>query len=128
MLAYPEYQYFIVKDEFQIYFPEGDFDIGLLAEWYRVIPTHPTDYKFYGDNTDLLKRHFQKFSAFSEVKTKMNNDMHSNPFLTVWCMAIYNTEKELVGFAAQEFVEGKPAEKKIQYYIELDDEEYCFPV
>ena len=121
MLAYSEYQYFIVKDEFQIYFPEGDYDIGLLAEWYKVIPTHPTDYKYYGDNVDLLKRHFEKFSDFSGVKTKMNNDMHSNSFLTVWCTAIYNAERELVGFAAQEYVHDKPEERKILYFNELKE-------
>ena len=121
MLVYTEYEYFIAKDEFQVYFPEGgNYNIEMLAEWYRVIPTHPTDCKYYGDNVDLLKRHFEKFSEFSGVKTKMNNDMHSNSFLTVWCLAIYNAEQELVGFAAQEWLDGKPGETKIEYYNELN--------
>lgn len=121
MLTFSEYEYFIVKDEFQIYFPEKDFDINLLAEWYRVIPTHPTDYKYYGDNINLLKDHFTRFCGTPDVKTKMNNDMHSNSFLTVWCIAIYNAEQELVGFAAQEFFDNKPQEKKIRYYGELKE-------
>lgn len=121
MLAYSEYEYFIVKDEFQIYFPEGDYDIGLLAEWYKIIPTNPTDYKYYGDNIDLLKRHFEKFTNFSGVKSKMNNDMHSNNFLTIWCLTIYNAERELVGFAAQEYLQKGPGEKKILYFGELKE-------
>ena len=120
MLSFSEYQYFIVKDEFQIYFPEGDYDINLLVDWYKTIPTHPTDYKYYGDNTDLLKRHFEKFMNFSGVKTKMNNDMNANSFLTVWCIAIYDAERELKGFAAQEFIGDKPGEKKIRYFGELN--------
>ena len=122
MLVYTEYQYFIVKDEFQIYFPEGDYDITLLAEWYKVIPTHPTDCKYYGDNTELLKRHFERFCGTPDVKTKMNNDMQSNLFLTVWCIAIYNAEQELVGFAAQEYIHDKPEEKKVLYYNELNED------
>ena len=53
----------------------------------------------------------------------MNNDMHSNHFLTVWCLAIYNSEHELVGFSAQEYIEGKPADKKILYFNELNDKQ-----
>ena len=116
MIVGSEWEYFIVKDEFQLYFPEGDYNINLLAEWYKIIPTRGEKIGYYGDNIDLLKRHFKKFSDFGDVKTKMNNDMHSNNFLTVWCLAIYNSEHELVGFSAQEYIEGKPAEKKIQYY------------
>jgi len=119
MLVFSTYEYFIVKDEFQIFFPEGDYDINTLSEWYQINPTKPTDYKYYGDNQDLLKNHFTRFSGTPDVKTKMNNDMHSNPFLTIWCIAIYNADQELVGFAAQEYTNGKPAERKIKYYQEL---------
>lgn len=119
MIVGSEWEYFIVKDEFQFYFPEGDYDINLLAEWYKIIPTRGEKIGYYGDNIDLLKRHFQKFSDFGDVKIKMTNDFHSNPILTVWCLAVYNMEQELVGFAAQEFVQGKPAAKKIVYFSEL---------
>lgn len=124
MIAYSEWEYTIVKDEFQLYFPEGDYDINLLAEWYKVIPTKGEKIAYYGDNTKILKQHFENFLDFSGVKTKSNNDMHSNSFLTVWCLAIYNAQQELTGFAAQEFIEGKPAQKKILYFNEL--REQCF--
>ena len=122
MIAYSDWEYFIVKDEFQLYFPEGDYDINLLTEWYQVIPTKAEKISYYGDNIKILKEHFEKFVNFGDIKTKMINDMHTNNFLTIWCLAIYNTEQELVGFAAQEFVQGKPAEKKIRYFDELNGE------
>ena len=115
-----EWEYYIVKDEFLLYFPEGDYDIHLLVDWYKTIPTHPEKIAYYGDNTDLLKRHFEKFSTFTEVHTKVTNDFHSNLVLYVWCIAIYNLRGELVGFSAQEFIEGKPANKKICYFGELE--------
>lgn len=114
-----EWEYYIAKDEFTLPFPEGDYDINLLVEWYRVIPTKPQKISYYGDNTKILKDHFSRFTDFGDVKTKLNNDMHSNHFLTIWCMAIYNMERELVGFAAQEYIGDKPAEKKICYFDEL---------
>lgn len=121
MEAYTEWEYYIVKDEYFLYFPEGNYDIHSLVDWYKTIPTHPNKIAYYGDNIELLKRHFEKFSTFTEVHTKSTNDFHSNPVLYVWCMAIYNSERDLVGFAAQEFVEGKPADKKIKYFGELID-------
>lgn len=123
MEYYAEWDYVVVKDEFQIFFPEGNYDINSLAEWYRVIPTKSEKIAYYGDNIELLKEHFSKFTEFGGVKTKFNNDMHSNQFLTVWCLAIYNSECELVGFSAQEFIEGKPADKKIKYFGELSDKQ-----
>ena len=121
MLHQSQWEYFIAKEEFQLYFPEGDYDIDLLLEWYKVIPTKTESFAYYGDNTKILKDHFSKFTEFSDVKTKLNNDMHSNSFLTIWCMSIYNSEYELVGFSAQEFIEGKPADKKIKYFGDLND-------
>lgn len=123
MLGMPEWEYFIVKDEFQIYLPEGGYTIDNLVEWYRVIPTKSEKISYYGDNTELLKQHFTILTEFGDVKTKIGNDMHSNKFLTIWCMAIYNLELKLVGFAAQEFIEGKPADKKIKYFGELSDKQ-----
>ena len=123
MLCHSNWEYFIAKDEFQINFPEGDYDIGVLVDWYRVIPTKSENFSYYGDNIEILKDHFSKFTEFGDVKTKMNNDMHSNHFLTVWCLVIYNSEHELVGFSAQEYIEGKPADKKILYFNELNDKQ-----
>ena len=123
MLYHAQWEYSIVKDEFQISFPEGDYDINLLAEWYQVIPTKSENFSYYGDNTKILKEHFSKFTEFGDVKTKLNNDMHANHFLTIWCLAIYNAECELVGFSAQEFIEGKSANKKIKYFGELSDQQ-----
>ena len=119
MWCHSEWEYFVGKDVFQFYFPNGDYDIYTLAEWYRVIPTQPEKISYYGDNIPLLKQHFENFAMFDSVKTKVGNDLHSNTFLTVWCMAIYNTESELVGFAAQEYINGKAADKKILYFGEL---------
>lgn len=121
MFSMSEWEYYIVKDEFQIYFPEGEYTIDELAEWYRIIPTEGEKISYYGDNIDLLKRHFTNFVNFGGVKTKLSNDMHSNKFLVVLCMVIYNVEQEMVGFAAQEFIEGNPADKKIKYFGELID-------
>lgn len=123
MEGFSEWVYSIVKDEYFLYFPEGDYDINLLADWYKTIPTHSEKIAYYGDNTKILKEHFSKFVEFGDVKTKINNDMHANQFLTVWCLAIYNTECELVGFSAQEFIEGKPVDKKIKYFGELSDKQ-----
>lgn len=120
MKCYAEWEYYIAKDEFQIYFPEGDYDINSLIEWYRTIPTQPEKISYYGDNTQILKRHFENFVDFKGIKTKFNNDMYSNSFLTVWCLAIYNTEEELVGFAAQEYIEDKPQQRKISYFGNLN--------
>ena len=119
MVSFSEWEYFIAKDKFQLYFPEGDYDIDLLIEWYKVIPTKLEKISYYGDNTKILKDHFSKFTDFGDVKTKKDNDTHANSFLTVWCMTIYNSEMELLGFSAQEFIQGKPAEKKIRYFKEL---------
>lgn len=124
MLGMSEWEYFIVKDEFQIYFPEGPYTIDRLVDWYKIIPTKPEKISYYGDNTELLKQHFTIFTEFGDVKTKIGNDMHSNHFLTIWCMAIYDLEEELVGFAAQEFLDDKPGEKKIRYFGELNEQYY----
>lgn len=121
MEAFSEWEYYIGKDEFQLYFPEGNYNIQTLADWYKVIPTQSEKIAFYGDNVDLLKRHFEKFTHSSNIKTKMNNDMESNSFLTVWCLTIYNAERELVGFAAQEYLQKGPGEKKILYFDELKE-------
>ena len=114
-----DWQFKVVKDEFFLYFPEGDYDIDTLVDWYRTIPTRPDTVAYYGDNINLLKQHFEKFAAFSEIRTKSTNDFHSNPVLYVWCMAIYNWEMELVGFAAQELINDESANKKIRYFGEL---------
>ena len=114
-----EWEYKVVKDEFFLYFPEGDYNIGTLLEWYKVVPTNPNTIAYYGDNVELLKRHFERFSQFDDVHTKNGNDFHSNPLLYVHCMAVYNSESELVGFAAQEYIEGKAADKKFLYLNEL---------
>ena len=124
MEGYTEWEYKITKDLFQLYFPEGEYDIYTLAEWYRTIPTHPDAIAYYGDRVDLLKRHFELFTNCDEIKTKAVNDFHSNPFINVWCMTIYNAEMELVGFAAQEVSEylakgGIKGEKKVIYFNEL---------
>ena len=113
-----QWEYRVVKDEFQIFFPEGDYDIDTLIDWYKIIPTKGKELAYYGDNVDLLKRHFEHFTAF-EIKTKCTNDFHSNKVLTIWCVAIYNWEMELVGFAAQEYMKDKPEAKKIRYFGEL---------
>lgn len=120
MEFYSEWEYVIVKDEFQIFFPEGDYDIKLLAEWYKIIPTKSEKISYYGDNIQMIKHHFTNFVKYGNTKTKLVNDMHSNEFLNVWCMAIYNSESELVGFAAQEYTDKGPAEKKFVYFNELN--------
>ena len=119
MEAYSQWEYKVVKDEFSLYFPEGDYDINVLADWYKTIPTHPEVLTYYGDNEELLKQHFEKFSMFSEVRSKITNDLHSNSILYVWCLAIYNSQMELVGFAAQEIKDSCKGEKKILYFKEL---------
>lgn len=121
MDCYTEWEYVVAKDDFHIYFPEGDYDIVTLAEWYKIIPTNSEKIGYYGDNETLLKQHFEKFSKFEEVWTKSTNDFHSNSILYVHCMVIYNSENDLVGFAAQELIEGKPADKKILYFNKLRD-------
>lgn len=124
MEYYSEWNYVVVKDEFQIFFPEGDYDINSLAEWYRVIPTKSEKIAYYGDNIELLKRHFDNFVNCSNTKTKLVNDTHSNEFLNVWCMAIYDSECSLVAFAAQEYSSKGATGKKILYFNELREE--CF--
>lgn len=119
MEYYAEWDYVVVKDEFQVFFPEGDYDINSLAEWYKVIPTKSEKIAYYGDNIELLKRHFDNFVNYSNTKTKLVNDMHSNEFLNVWCMAIYDSECNLVAFAAQEYSAKGATEKKILYFNEL---------
>ena len=121
MICYSQWEYKIVKDEFQVYFPEDDFSVPLLKEWYEIIPTKGEVIAYYGDNTWKLKQHFERFCGTPDVKTKINNDMYSNKFLTIWCLAIYDSQNNLVGFAAQEIEEGKPTKKKIYYYNELND-------
>lgn len=112
------WDYVIAQDSFQIYFPEGDYDINLLLEWYNVIPTKPEKISYYGDNIELVKQHFQKFTDnMGEVRTKLTNDYHSNNILKVYCLVLLNTRGEVVGFAAQEFCKGFAANKKILYSI-----------
>jgi len=121
MIGRTDWDYFIVKDNFQIFFPEGNYDVRLLAEWYRIIPTKAEKIAYYGDNTEMVKDHLHRFMVHGDVKTRMGNDMHSSPFLNVWCMAIYNYEMELVGFAAQEYSESNGAgEKQIVFFEELN--------
>lgn len=119
MEAYSEWEYKVVKDSFLLYFPEGEYDIHTLAEWYKTIPTHPEPIAYYGDRVDLLKQHFSKYINFNEINTKWTNDYSSNPVLYVWCLAIYNVEGELVGFAAEENDNRSKGEKKILYFGEL---------
>lgn len=114
-----DWDFVIMKDEFQLFFPDGDYDIYTLAAWYKTIPTKPEKIAFYGDNENLLKRHFEEFREYSNIKSKITNDLHSNKILNVWCLAIYNSESELVGFAAQEYINGFAADKKILYFGEL---------
>ena len=121
MEAYSQWEYKVVKDEFVLYFPEGDYDIHTLADWYKTIPTLSEVLAYYGDNTKLLKEHFSKFVNFDEINTKWTNDFRSNPILYVWCLAIYNSQMELVGFAAQEIKDGFKGEKKILYFGELKE-------
>lgn len=119
MEFYSQWDYYIASDEFQVYFPEGDYTIADLVDWYKTIPTHPKKISYYGDNIELLKRHFEKFVSFSDVHSKLTNDHHSNSILKVFCLAIYNLEGDLLGFAAQEYRNGFPADKKISYFREL---------
>ena len=119
MESFSEWDFKVVKDEFSLYFPEGEYDIHSLAEWYRTIPTHPENIAYYGDNINLLKQHFTKFANFEAINSKWTNDIHSNPILYVWCLAIYDSERNLVGFAAQEIKDGFKGEKKILYFDEL---------
>ena len=119
MEGYTEWEYKVVKDEFFLYFPEGEYDIHTLAEWYKTIPTHPETIAYYGDRIDLLKQHFSKYINFKEINTKWINDFSSNPVLYVWCLAIYNSQMELVGFAAEENNNNLRGEKKILYFGEL---------
>ena len=123
MEGYTEWEYYIAKANFHIFFPDGDYNIQTLVDWYKVIPTKAEKISYYGDNIELLKGHFEKFSMFDIVKTKISNDTHSNKFLNIWCTAIYNSDMELVAFAAQEFIEGKSADKKIKYFGELNGEQ-----
>ena len=121
MENYPEYQYYIVKDEFQIYFPKEDYTIDELLYWYKITPTQPKKISYYGKHDEsLMKEHFKQF-AFLDVKSKISNDLHSNQFLTVWCIAIYNDMGILEGFSAQEIKNSFPAEKKISYLMTLQD-------
>lgn len=120
------WDYVIAEDEFQVFFPEGDYNIDSILEWYKIIPTTPRIFSYYGGNIDLLKRHFELFSNFSDVRTKVTNDFHSNTILSIWCMTIYDKQGILVGFAAQEYLDGFAASKKILYLNDLDNVEYCF--
>ena len=128
MQKYPEWQYTIVKDEFSLYFPEGDYDIETLANWYRIVPTKGEEIAYYGNDVELVKRHFEKFSTSNDVHSKVINDVHSNPVLYIWCMAIYDKEGTMVGFAAQQYLNDSPAFKKFLYFNEFDTNEYCFMV
>lgn len=112
------WDYVIAQDSFQIYFPEGDYDINLLSEWYNVIPTNPEKISYYGANIELVKQHFQKFTDnMGEVRTKLTNDHHSNNILKVYCLVLLNAYGKVIGFAAQEFYKGFAANKKILYFI-----------
>ena len=124
MEGYTEWEYYIAKDLFHLYFPEGEYNIYTLAEWYKVIPTKAEKIAYYGDRVDLLKQHFEQLVTCSDIKTKITNDIHSNAILNIWCLTIYNVEGELVGFAAQEVEEyltkgSIKGEKKIIFFNEL---------
>ena len=117
----PLYDYCIAQDSFTIFFPEdGDFDIQLLFEWYKIIPTEPKRIAYYGDNIDLLKRHFDKFILSNNIKTRLTNGFHSEQCLNVSVMTIYNSMGDLQGFAAQEWINDWGAEIKILYLDELE--------
>ena len=111
-----ECEYYIAVDSFDINFPEGDYTIDDLKEWYEVIPTEPKVIGYYGDNIDLMVKHFQNFSG-SLVKTRMGNDMHSDKILHVQVLVIYTMNNHLQGFAVQEWVNGFGSEVKIEYYL-----------
>lgn len=110
-----QWEYAIVMDSFDINFPEGDYDIDLLEEWYSIIPTEPKLIGHYGDNTKIIEEHFQNFSR-GLVKTKMGNDMHSDKILHMQVLVLYDRDFGICGFAAQEWENGFGSEVKIKYY------------
>ena len=120
-MYFPLFDYYIAQDSFTIFFPEDeDFDIQLLLEWYKTIPTEPKEIAYYGDNTNLLKEHFNKFVLSGNIKTRRSNDLHAEQCLVVNVMTIYNSTGDLQGFAAQEWINGWGTEKKILYLDELE--------
>lgn len=114
-----EYDYYIAKDSFTIYFPEDNYDVNLLWDWYTIMPTEPQAVAYYGDNIELVKRHFEQFTNFDDIKTRMGNNLHAEPFLTVNVFVIYNYQGELQGFAAQEWMSGFGADRKFLYCREF---------
>ena len=119
-MYFPLFDYYIAQDSFTIFFPEDeDFDIQLLLEWYQTIPTEPKPIAYYGDNIDLVKRHFDKFIISNNIKTKMTNGFHAEQCLNVNVMTIYNSTGDLQAFAAQEWINGWGAEIKTLYLDEL---------
>lgn len=121
MQNYPEWKYTIVKDEFSLYFPEGDYNIESLMKWYKIIPTNGEKIAYYDNDIELLKQHFEKFLTSDDIHTRVINDLHSNPILYIRCMTIYDTQDNLMGFAAQENKDGFKSEKKILYFGELSE-------
>ena len=116
----PLYDYSIAQDSFTIFFPEDeDFDIQLLLEWYKIIPTEPKKIAYYGDNINLLKQHFNKFILSGNIKTRKSNDLHAEQCLVVNVLTIYSDYGDLRGFAAQEWINGWGKEIKTLYLDEL---------
>ena len=112
-----EYDYYIAQDSFDLYFPEGDYDVELLYDWYNIIPTTPKIISYYGDNIELLKRQFEKFSSNGLVKTRKNNDLHAEEMLNIHVLCIYDKENNLQGFAAQQWENGAVSKIDIIYNI-----------
>jgi len=110
-----EYDYYIAEDSFIIYFPDDDYTILDLWDWYSILPTKPQPINYYGDNIQLIKEHFQHFVDCNNIKTRKTNDLHAESYLTVNVFVIYDRQNEVQGFAAQEWLEGFAAEKKILY-------------
>ena len=116
----PLYDYSIAQDSFTIFFPEDeDFDIQLLLEWYKIIPTEPKKIAYYGDNINLLKQHFNKFILSGNIKTRKSNDLLAEQCLIVNVLTIYSDYGDLRGFAAQEWINGWGKEIKTLYLDEL---------
>lgn len=120
------YNYYIVQDNFSILFPEQDYTVEELYEWYKVIPTNPKVIGYYGVDEQLIKRHFEKMLISDEVKTRKSNTLHAEDNLNVNVLVVYNRNGKCVGFAAQEWRGNWGKEKKAIYLNEFNKEEYSF--